>query len=177
MNRKGFLVLSIFVLVVLIALSVTLGLCYENNEIGTVADWIEALSTFMALIVTGFTAYLAYEKYLKEETFTSSEDQVVVFSTKQQTTELHATPQGLELHLYDIRPGRRKGKLWSIPASDLAPIPEISVYPSKKKSEWGLFDIGYRRHWYYSTKLFSDEKDLQDTIVELIEKSKQLASI
>jgi hypothetical protein len=176
MNRPSrTLVFSLLVIVALIGLSIVLGLAIENNRLGTVADWVEALSTFATLIVTGFAAYLAYQKFLKDETFTASENQVIVFSTNQQTTELVATPEGLELYLYDTRPNRRKGRQWIIPVDKLTPPPVISVYSSRKKNEWGMFDIGDHSQWYYSKKLFPTEKDLHDTIKSLIDKSKQLA--
>jgi len=140
-----------------------------------VRAWLVAIASFGTFLTAIVTAWLAYKKYLKEETSTPTPNRLTVFSTSQQTTELRATEEGLECYLFDLRPNRDKGLQWRIPIEHLKDT-KISIYPSEKREKGGLFAVGSRYDWYYSKSLFKTEKDLHDAIRELIDKSIELAS-
>ena len=128
-----------------------------------IRSWLVAIASFGTFITAAVAAWVAYKKYIKEETSTPTPNRLVVFSTSQQTTELRATEGGLECYLFDIRPNRDKGLQWQIPIEELKDA-KISVCPSKNHPEWGLFSVGPKYNWYYSKSLFKTDKDLHDAI-------------
>jgi hypothetical protein len=90
-----------------------------------------------------------------------------------------ATKNGLELFLFDYRNPKNQGKRWTLSVDELTKIIEnddIVIRPSRKQSERGLFDIGPKKRWYYSTHLFSTPEELQNKIYGLIDRAITLAS-
>lgn len=106
----------------------------------------------------------------------TTSNQLIVFSTQDQTTELRATENGLECYVFDIRPDRRSGHRWTIPVEELRDI-DIRIYASNENPDWGCFAIGQQHYdWYYSKDLFKREKSLYDAIRDLSERSIRLGS-
>lgn len=134
------------------------------------------LQAIAALVTSGTAvvmAWMAYQKYLKEEHIEASEDRLEVFSTSKQTTELRATENGLELHLHDIRPDRG-GLQWTISPSEARKILQtdsISVDPNSRYENSGTFSIGSKRKWLYSKRLYEEPKKLQRDIQKLLEEA------
>jgi len=136
--------------------------------------WLETVASFGTFLTAFLAAWIAYKKWVKEETSSATPNRLVVFSTSHQTTELRATEEGLELFLHDTRPGQDKGLMWTIPAENLKDA-TVSVYDSKEPG-LGLFGVGENHYdWYYTKRLFPTQKNLLDAIENLKTRSIELS--
>ena len=147
-----------------------------TDIVNSIAGAISALGSVITAVTAIIAGYIAWKKFIKEESMTATPNRLTIFDWAKQTAELRATEKGLEYYLYDIRPDHEKGSFWTIPVDQLEESKnEISVYPSKDHSEWGLFSIGRKTDWYYSKKLFKTENDLKNAIRDLIDRSLNMA--
>ena len=140
--------------------------------------WTEIVNS-IAGIITAVTAilaaYIAWRKFIKEESRTSTLNRMTIFDWSKQSAELRATEKGLEYHLIDTRPNRDKKITWTIPVDELDEAKRnISVYPSDDYPEWGLFSIGRKRNLYYSKKLFKGDDDFKEKIAKMIDRSVEM---
>lgn len=150
---------------------------HKMEVINTIAQVVMAVT---AVIM----AYLAYKTYLKSPEQEDEPDDAslkieleydskllsqMVFATSKQKTTLKVTEQGLECHLKDTRPNRG-GLQWTIGPNEASIILQNSnfyVNPGYK-SRTGRFNIGIRRNWLYSKKLFPEPDYLKSVIKELL---------
>lgn len=150
------------------------------DEINTIAQVIMAVTTVIM-------AWLAYKTYLKspdqedepeDASFKSDFEnepkllRQVVFVTSKQETTLKVTSQGLECHIKDIRPNRG-GLQWVIrPNEAKIALQNSSFYVNSGfRSQTGRFNIGVRRNWLYSKKLFPEPDYLKSVLKELLSNS------
>lgn len=95
----------------------------------------------------------------------SAIDRLVVFGANNQTTELRANAEGIEFWVEGENDRR-----WKLSVEELKHIleaGEIKVYSSDRPG-WGTFDLGQRKGWYYSKKLFSTADELEQALRNLI---------
>ncbi|WP_299276421.1 hypothetical protein [uncultured Psychroserpens sp.] len=149
----------------------------------TYLDWINTSSQVIMAATAVITAVIAYRTFLKtpdqEEVSvgTTSDDtenakitELTVFLTSKQETTLKIGTEGLICSLKDTRPNKG-GIQWVISKAQAARILEsknYSVNPGYKAST-GTFNIGIRRNWLYSKKLFSEPDILLRFLTELLQ--------
>ena len=147
-------------------------------------EFINTISQVVMAVTAVITAILAYKAYLKPpkqedepmdasiESEPKNETKLLkqtVFHTSKQETTLTITNQGLECHLKDIRPNRG-GLQWIIKPSEANIILQNSNFYVNPgfRSQTGRFNIGIRRNWLYSKKLFPEPEYLKSVIKELL---------
>jgi len=144
-------------------------------------DVIDVLSKIAQTGIAGFATWLAWRTFLKEETQESDVIEqdtpavadvpdLTVFETSTQTTLLKKTANGIECHLNDERPGKRRGRRWTLTPAMINQILEngdIYVNPGLK-IRTGLLSIGSHTNWLYSKNLFSEPSDLHHKVVQLL---------
>lgn len=142
---------------------------------------IDLLSKVAQTGIAGFGAWLAWQAFLKEDAQESEvidQDEPVdpnipdlkIFETSNQTTLLKKTPNGIECHLNDRRPGKRQGHRWTLSpqmVDDILNNGDIYVNPGLK-IRTGLLSIGGHTNWLYSKKLFPEPAALHHKVVELL---------
>lgn len=142
-------------------------------EWNTVATVIAAIGSMITACTAIITAWVAYKKFLKEETISAQEDRIEVFKTSKQTTEIRATNRGLELYLFDIRPGRG-GRQWILSPNKVRNVIEGNHFTVSSQSstsqDFGRFSIGDNRRWLYSKSLYPQPKDLHDDLRRLMDR-------
>lgn len=95
---------------------------------------------------------------------------LTIFKTRKQTTRLEKSVSTLQCYLADERPDR-EGVQWKMPigqARELAKGGKITARLRKGASRAGYLDIGPRRNWLYSTKLFPIPEKLVEAVKKLI---------
>jgi len=138
---------------------------------------IQALAAVGTMIIAAITAWFAYKKFLASEILYQSmtpEDNLVVFQTRNQTTELKATDTGLELFVHDNRPNKRSGRQWLLDGDKIKDILEKDDYSATDESKFnscGVFSIGPRKNWLYSKNLYKNKEDLVNDIQRLLKRS------
>ena len=146
------------------------------------ASWVQIVTQISATLIAGIMAFLAWKTYLKEpyqepeppkpddaEATKEPQKSLVVFDTKKQRTTLRATHLGLECHLLDKKKGQSEHR-WTIGKPEFNQIlkdGKISVNPGYKANV-GLFNLGSKRGWLYSKKLFPEAIYLEDELKEII---------
>jgi hypothetical protein len=141
--------------------------------------WTEIVNSIAGIITAAtaiLAAYIAWRKFIKEESRTSTLNRMTIFEWSKQSAELRATESGLEYHLTDTRSNRDKKITWTIPVDELDEAKRnIRVYPSDDYPEWGLFAIGRKMDWYYSKKLFKGDDDFKKKVAKMIGRSLKMA--
>ena len=147
----------------------------------SITDWISALSAGAGTAIAGVTAWLAYRQYLRapvqEDDPEDASDakaepsvtEVIVFKTSKQTTRLKADKGEIQCHLDDTREGRG-GPQWTLSRAELTTIikEDLIVVRPGYKARTGVFDIGRKKNWLYSKKLFPEPAFLHGALTELV---------
>jgi TIR domain-containing protein len=106
------------------------------------------------------------------EEYQPTPTQVKVLETPNQTAWLRVTEKGLEYHLDDKRPGRGSQR-WTLEraeANDVLSKQNYRVDPEYTE-RGGLFDVGPRKNWIYSKRLYPEPSLLEFEIQRLLEKA------
>jgi len=100
----------------------------------------------------------------------STPTQVKVLETSEQTAWLKVTEIGLEYHIDDRRPGQPSGHRWTLTKAQAREI--LSEHDYRVNPGWkrglGLFDVGPRRDWVYSERLYPEPSLLESKIQRLL---------
>ena len=148
-----------------------------TDVINSISEAITALGSLITAFTAVLAGYIAWKKFVKEDAKTATPNILSIFEWEKQSAELRATKEGLEYYLYDVRPNRDKGNLWTLPIDRLKDAREnINVSHSTRYPEWGLFSIGEKTDWYYSRKLFKSEEAFKNEIKDLIDRSLRMAN-
>ncbi len=146
-------------------------------------DWINTMSQAVMALTTVIMGVLAYKTYLESPNQKDVSDEPntsvkgddyhlmedVVFNTSKQTTTLKVTNLGLECHLDDWR-AKKGGLQWIISKEDCKRVLENNMYSVNPGSRAlsGRFNIGRKRNWLYSKRLFPEPDYLKGVLKELL---------
>lgn len=122
-----------------------------------------------------FLNYLGVRDLINRSSRTTGGEEVVgevnIFRTKRQRTWIAATRREL-LCILDGANTRARDRLiqWRMPLGEKI---NITMRPRDAKRKTGLVDIGKRRNWLYTKRIFKSPKNVKQKLEELIEKAER----
>ena len=155
-----------------------------NLELGSLAEWVSALSTVVATLIAAIVARRGYKEYLEPleqendpeaatlEALPPSPEELLVFKTSKQKTYLIAKGDRIECHLHDTRPNRG-GHQWTLSGNEISRILQLGDYAVNPgyRARTGMFSIGSHKNWLYSKQLFPEPEYLHGALTDLMTKT------
>lgn len=158
----------------LMLLCFDLGLDYDNLEGETKVLKIQNLIGYFSRRDELHHLVSAVNKKRPSLSLPYSQPQVItkellVFETSTQRTILRIIPSGVEIHLEDSQPGKndRRRTLSTEEVTRILQEKNISIRPNYTKNS-GLFDLGPRKNWLYSKRIYSTPEMLKEALLNFL---------
>ena len=157
-------------------------------------DLTQAISQIITIVISCLGVWIAYKTFLKtpeqQPTFNTPSrtlstkssipsidfevsTELLVFQTKNQSTKLISTVNGLECHLFDLRQGKESGLQWQLSTDEIKEVLEKKDYFVNPgfRIKSGDFSIGPRKKWLYSKTLFPNPEKLRRRLETILQAS------